>query len=258
MQKLKQGMAAVVLVASLGLIVPGSFGGPASADISRKHSLQPMTAVCEGLGEFDVISADKEFTNANTEPGQRFKLPTLQQVDGPLVLVPMSGTTVSVYTALDHDPDAETNPEALVPLDADDPRLAGGYPPVFAIPPGHPYTYFGDFSNGNKANKDNLVDCVVTDIGESEEGLQNWYPAGESDAAVEDCLVPDINGVEQDLCFVEGVAYHYTDIFIIKAQVSNNGGASVQSASADDAGSADRAHKAKKGGKHRGKGKRGR
>ena len=40
MRKLKQGMAAVAFVASLGLIVPGSFGGPAFADVnnSRGHN----------------------------------------------------------------------------------------------------------------------------------------------------------------------------------------------------------------------------
>ena len=35
MHSLRQGTAAIALVASLGLIVPGSFGGPGSADISR-------------------------------------------------------------------------------------------------------------------------------------------------------------------------------------------------------------------------------
>jgi hypothetical protein len=251
MQKLKQGTAAIAMVATLGLVMPTAFGGLALADISRNERLQPMTAECAGLGKFDVISADKEFTNANTEGGERFKMSTLQEVDGPLVLVPVSGTVVSVYTALDHDPDSETNPEALVPLDASDPRLAGGYPPVFAIPPGNPYSYFGDFSLGNKTKKKNLVDCVITDIGASDEGLQNWYPAGEGEAAVTDCRVPDVNGAEQDLCFVEGLVYHYTDIFVIKAQVSNNGGATVESASADGA------SKAQHGGKHRGKGKHG-
>src|SRR4051812_3187452 len=37
--KLKQGMAAIGLVASLGLIVPSTFGGSASADVSHNPHL---------------------------------------------------------------------------------------------------------------------------------------------------------------------------------------------------------------------------
>jgi hypothetical protein len=271
---MKQGMAAIALVVSLGLIVPGSFGGSASADVSRKWGLQPMAIACDLNGDAadgneyvsEVMSADKEFTNAHTTGFQVFKMATLQDVNSSLVFVAQSGSVETTYTAIDHDFDAETNPQDITRLADDDPRLAGGYPAVFSIPPGHPYSYFDEdgFSIGKSTNKQNLVDCVVTDVGASDDGFQNWYPAGESDAAVTDCVV---DGAEQGLCFkppvlnddgelVSAVAYHYTDTFTIEALVTNNGGAKAKSASADDdTSSADRQVKAKKGGKHRGKGK---
>lgn len=48
MPKTTQRMAAVVLVTSLGLIVPGSFGGSVSADISHNPNLNdPFTLECD-------------------------------------------------------------------------------------------------------------------------------------------------------------------------------------------------------------------
>ena len=241
MNKVKQGTAALALVASLGLVVPGLFGGPASADVSRNWGLQPMDIECDFNGDgsndyfSEVMSADKEFTNAHTTGFQVFKMATMQDINSSLVFVPQSGTVVTVYTAIDHDFDAETDPQDITPLNDDDSRLEGIYPAVFAIPPGNAYSYFDadGFTLGKSTNKQKLVECVVTDLGASDDGFQNWYPAGESDAEVEDCLVPDINGAEQDLCFVppvldadgefvSAVTYHYTDVFTIKALVTRN------------------------------------
>jgi hypothetical protein len=84
---LKQGTVALVLVASLGLIVPSSFGGPAAADINRQDGLQPMAIACDFNGDgtndyfSDVMSADKEFTNAHTTGFQVFKMATLQDIN---------------------------------------------------------------------------------------------------------------------------------------------------------------------------------
>ena len=44
MLKLKQGTAAIMLVVSLGLIAPGSFGGPASADVNNSRGRNPNLA----------------------------------------------------------------------------------------------------------------------------------------------------------------------------------------------------------------------
>jgi hypothetical protein len=159
------------------------------------------------------------------------------------VFVPQSGSVTSIYTAID-----PTNPEAAIPLP---PGSLTPYPNSFAIPAGHPYAYLGDgFSRGKaKDKKPNLANCVVTDVGKTDDGFENFYTAGDSEASVTDCLV---DGVEQDLCFVEGVTYHYTDIYTVKAVVSGNRGTGVQAAGADDAGSADRRHK------HKNSGQRGR
>ncbi len=65
MLKLKQGMAAIVLVVSLGLIVPGSFGGPASADVDNSRPNNPNLADlysfdCDLDGDL-VLDADDTF-----------------------------------------------------------------------------------------------------------------------------------------------------------------------------------------------------
>ncbi len=287
MLKLKQGMAAIMLTASLGLIVPGSFGGPAAADISRKWGLQPMDITCDldrnGSFEFEseVMSADKEFQNNNTTGFQVFKWGTLQDVNSPLVFTVQSATDVGIYTAVENKGGGtettsdDTSPEARVLLSSGD--LPAGYPVSFEIPPNHPYNYFGDggIHLGKKTNKKNLVDCVFIDVGKANDGAegvecyiagvlqsecyQNVFTAGSSD--VQGAIPCDrSDGGDPTKCFVEGVTYHYTDTISGKFHVSGNGGAKVKSASADDAPSADRQQKNKgqNGKQNRGKGKRGR
>jgi hypothetical protein len=309
MLKLKQGSAAIALVAALGLVVPSLLGGPASADISSKRGNQPMTIACDLDGqaangyeyESKVNSRDHEYTtgsdhdnsNNTTEGSERFKFSTLQDLNSTLVFTPRSGNVTSIYTAIE---DRELWPgvddsdgDAAVPLEPDDARLAGGYPVKFTIKPDNPYAYFlGGFSVGASPKKAKLVDCDVTDVGQANPGdecignlltdpeplriqgefldppvcFQNWYPAGEGEHGVENCFV---GGLEQDLCFVAddpdtedvvepSLTYHYTDIFHIKALVTNNNGAKAKAAGAGDgAPSADRAVKAKHG-NHKGKG----
>jgi hypothetical protein len=66
MLKLKQGTAAVALVVSLGLIVPSSFGGPASADISHNPNRDqtPFTLHCDLNGD---SNADTEYVASHYE-----------------------------------------------------------------------------------------------------------------------------------------------------------------------------------------------
>jgi hypothetical protein len=296
MRKLKQGVAAIALVASLGLIVPGSFGGPAAADISRTWNLQPMKITCDldrnpstGENGFEYVSevnsADKEFQNHHTTGFKVFKWGTLQDVNNSLVFSVQSATATEILTAVENlgsetEPtDDDTSPQSRVELLSGD--LPAGYPVSFVIPPDHANSYFdvGGISLGNKANKKNLIDCEFIDEGianvdidgdgkvdeESNcyiEGVpqplcyQNTFVAGSSDAlAAIPCDRSD--GGDPTKCFVAGVAYHYTDIISGKFHVSGSSGAKVKSASVDDDETAAE-RKAKKGGKQRGKGKRGR
>jgi hypothetical protein len=283
MHMLKQGMAAVALVASLGLIVPASFGGPVSADISREWGVQPMSIECDldGNTSYEYTS---EVTSADHDPGG--KVATLQDVNSSLVFVPQSGSVTTIFTAIENNEDwpevDDSDPAAAVPLASGDPRLAGGYPASFVTPPGYPFSYFGEgFSRGNTDRKQNLVDCVVIDVGKANPGteclrdgvLQDvcsenapWVAGAEDVENSKPCLVG--SNPQYDKCMAFGVSYHYEDIFTIKAVVSGNSGASVQAASADDGGTlsaaraaddgkhrADRKHKAKNGGKHRGNGR---
>jgi hypothetical protein len=59
MQKLKQGMAAVVLIMSLGLIMPSSFGGSASADPKPGSGTteEPRLFYCDLDGDGDYSNA---------------------------------------------------------------------------------------------------------------------------------------------------------------------------------------------------------
>src|SRR5688572_17275655 len=59
MSRLKQGLAAVTLVASLGLVVPSTFGGPASADPVNNPNAFETTLKCK-IGDeivpYDVVT----------------------------------------------------------------------------------------------------------------------------------------------------------------------------------------------------------
>jgi hypothetical protein len=289
-------MAAIALVASLGLIVPSSFGGPASADVSNKNP-QPMSIECDLDGNDDTGDHGYEYVSdviaIDHDPGGK-KLGKMQDTNSNLQFLPVEGSATTIWTAIEDNRywPGDSSPFAAEPLSPEDAatRLAD-YPAVWETPPGYPFSYFGEgFSTHNAANENkSFVDCVVTDVGlmDAREAL--------SEMGTTQCLR---NGVLQDLCFenkwvaddlfdvedskpclVEGVesdkcmryvpddpdtdvneevivTYHYTDIITIKAQVTGNNGANVKAASADDdAATADRQVKSKKGDKHRGKGK---
>lgn len=255
MQTFKQGTAALALVASLGLVIPASFGGPVSADKAKNRELQPMTIECAALGGsvIEVVAFDHD-------PGGR--MANMREVNGSRVFVPWRGSVNTTYTAVENNevPGSgdDSQAQARVALAPSDSRLAGGYPTSFEIPPGHPYAYFGEgFRRKGKPPK-NLIDCTVIDVGKADDGttclkngllqeecFDNVFVAGEGDAAQEDCLV---EGVEQDTCMVEDVAYHYTDFYSIKAKVK--GKAASNDVDHENAG---RQHKGNRGGKHRGK-----
>jgi hypothetical protein len=227
---LKQGTAAMALVATLGLVVPSSFGGTASADISRQDGIQLMLITCDFDGNAsyeytsDVIAIDHD-------PGGK-RLGTMQDQDtrSNLAFVPMEGYVDTIFTAIDPVPP--------------------GYPITFLIPPENDYAYLGgEFNRGGTNGKKNLIDCIVVD-----DSPENNYPAGESEDNVTGCH--SLSGVPLDVdeCFFvdedDPVTYHYKDIYTIKAEVTGNSGPAAQAAGADDG-----HHKAKKGGKHRHKGK---
>jgi hypothetical protein len=292
MHSFRQGMAAIALVASLGLIVPGAFGGPAAADISNKNP-QSMTIECQ-LGNSTYSS---EVIAIDHDPGGK-KLGKMQDTHRSLGFVPMEGYVISTFRAIEDNrywPDNSSR-FAAVPLPQGDTRLDGGYPAEFVTPRGYDFSYFGDgFSTGKDKKK--LVDCTVTDSGElkgteattcllngdkdNDVCFENIWVADYPEAAAESSPCLAFGDPQYEKCFVpfvpdDGdpdtierppVTYHYTDVFYIKALVTGNDGVDAQAASAangavlsaasvsdDGKHRADRQHKAKKGGKHRGKG----
>ena len=88
MPMLKQGTAAIALVATLGLVVPGTFGGSASADISD-HGQGPYvdtTFTCDLDGDgtyetYDLVSTSESVmwqdTKSNTVIVQRLRVDVL-------------------------------------------------------------------------------------------------------------------------------------------------------------------------------------
>lgn len=227
MQTVKQGTFAIALVAVLGLVLPTTLGEPVSAGKKSKLNLQPMTIQCAALGNtvYEVVAYDHD---------PKGHMPSMREVNGSRQFIPVGGSVTTTYTAIDsnefQDPADDAPAAALEALAANDPRLAGGYPASLDIPPGHPYAYYGDgFKRKSKWKKRNLIDCTVIDVGTADAGttclkngvlqhacFQNVYVAGAEDAAQTNCLVA---GIARDKCFVEGVAYHYTDYYSIRVKV---------------------------------------
>jgi hypothetical protein len=211
MQQLKQGTAAVALVVSLGLAVPGTLGGSASADISDHNpKLVETTFDCDldGNGTYEtayqLVSTQSstmwQDTNSSTVIIQRLRVDVLG----------------SVYTALPAE-----NPGDPVGVDFEDPDV---------------YWFDGpqDYDQGGgKPNGWTTVRCT--------EEVSYEYPATAADARL-------------GIGFVEGARYIETDTNLYDVTISSpRRSAAVQAASTDEG-----KHNAKKGGKHRGKGKRGR
>ena len=81
MHRLKQGMAALALVASLGLIVPSSFGGPASADVYNSDGHNPNMGPTyffhcdlDGNGTYET---EYELASTNNAKGRQVQNSTL-------------------------------------------------------------------------------------------------------------------------------------------------------------------------------------
>jgi hypothetical protein len=222
MQQLKQGTAAVALVVSLGLAVPGTLGGSASADISdHNRNLVANTFECDLDGNpndyettFQLVSTPNstmwQDTQSRTVIVQRERIDVLQ----------------SEYIAKDAEGTSFVDTEAEW-FDVD-----------FAP---HVYPH-------GKPKGWNTVRCISV-------SPPYDYIASERDADLEPRLVP-------------GAAYDVIDTQLFEVTLSSTSRGAVQAASADDSrsgqdnaqtASADNGkHKAKKQGKHRGKGKRGR
>jgi hypothetical protein len=223
MPKIKQGMAAVVLVVTLGLIVPGSFGGPASADVSNAdgHNTntlsKPYFFDCDLNGDADQGDAGDGY-ETKYELVSTFNSMARHVQSGNLVLMRRQQIDVldSWYEVVDPD---STSP------DVHDPDV---------------YWFDGPLSysqGGGKPKGWKTVRCTS-------------IASGEYTATADD--------VELGLGFVEGELYIEYDLKLWDVTFSQ-GGQQVRAAGVDDgATSADHPHKAKKHGKHRGKGKRGR
>jgi hypothetical protein len=252
MHSLKQGMAAIALVATLGLVVPSTLGGSASADIPpnptdhndhRPYVETTFDCDLDGNGSFettyDVVSTFGALvwqdTKSNTVIAQR--LADLQYSDYEVVNDP-TGTATDFFEP--------TGYWSLVPQ-------AHNYP---------------------QAGQKGLRTVVCREIVQYEYSPYATEAFGhDSDVALvpnfvqsPDCPEdPDsVEGHREDL--TECVTYLEIDTwhYVVTLSATPRGG--VQAASADDgsgkanaqAASADSGkHKAKKGGKHRGKGKRG-
>ncbi|MCA9876350.1 MAG: hypothetical protein KC442_01155 [Thermomicrobiales bacterium] len=250
MNTLKQGLAAVTLVTSLGLASVATFAGPAAADLSTEaiNNPQPMTITCD-LDGSSANGFEYESTVNSVDKGNA--LGPMWDAANRLRFVAVSGTVYTIWTAIEDNTlfaQDDSSPFARRPLDAGDLRLAGGYPVTFDTPPGYPYATFGDGFTTNATKKKGkkrgrLVDCVVTDVGnmtraeaKAEMGstqclrdgvlqdmcYQNFWWNGASAEDVQNsrpCLAS--GNAQYDKCMALGVTYHYEDRYEFKALVTN-------------------------------------
>jgi hypothetical protein len=239
MQKLKQGMAAIVLVASLGLIVPGSFGGPAAADVDNSRGHNPNLA--------DLYYFDCDVVGVTGDYETRYELASTFNAEGRHIqgtnLVLMSRFRYDIKD--DHYEVVQDPTETAVNFD--DPDTYWFDSPGSALP------------NGGNPKGWKTVRCT--------EIVEYGYSPFPSEATPEFNEEHDLSFVQTDECEVFGdledpsevddcVTYLVTETNLYDVTISGNG-PKAKSASADGAPSADRAVKAKHG-KQRGKGKRGR
>ena len=230
MLKLKQGMAAIVLVVSLGLIAPGSFGGPASADVNSSRGNNPNLAdqysfdcdVVGVVGDFETTYVLASTFNANARHVQGSNLV--------LMLRYRFDVKDSHYEVVN---DAGTNA-----VDFDDPETYWFDGPGNALP------------NGGNPKGWKTVLCT-------NQGTDLYAPNAEDVALgigfvqTDECLEEPSNEDPDCVTYEETFTNYW-------AVTLSQGGKRVAADSVDDSQSADRAPTAKKQGKHRGKGKRGR
>jgi hypothetical protein len=255
MKKLKQGTAAIALVASLGLIAPSTFGGSASADVSENNrNFVSTTLNCDLDGiegyeaPFELVSTgsstmwqDKNSTTVVVQRLTDLQYSTYEVVNDP------TNTAVNFFDPIGYwslEPNAHNYPQA---------NHKGQRRVLCQEVVQYPYApYLGE---ADPAPED--VDLFPAEFVQSPD-----CPDDAEDPALED---PEHPGefIPREEYKIDGdyvcVTYLETDTWLYEVTLSGKpGGAKVKSASADDdAPSAERQTKAKKGNKHRGKGKRG-
>jgi hypothetical protein len=231
MLRLKQGMAAIVLVASLGMIVPGSFGGQVAADVEDSRPNNPNLA--------DPYSFDCDVVGVVGDYETTYVLASTFNAQGRHVqgsnLVLMSRYR---YDIKDDHYEVVQDPTGTA-VDFDDPDTYWFDSPGNALP------------NGGNPKGWKTVLC-------RNEGIEDDYVPNQDDLDLK------IGFVQTDKC-LEAPSAENPDCVVYEETWTNywavtlsQGGQRVAADSVDDAPSADGAHKAKKQGKHRGKGKRGR
>ncbi len=221
MRMLKQGTAAIALVVSLGLIVPGSFGGPVSADITHNPNLNlddPFPMACDLDGD---SNNDTEYVKSHYETTYDFR-----STANSFVWHDLNSNTVM------------TQRERIDVLQVD-------YVALTAVPPSYPsvftdYTaewfdvfFAPDIYLKGKPNGRKTVRCV------------NIAAPYEYTNSVEEAEL------DKEGQIAAGVPYSEIDYQLFEVKLSASGKGKAQAASADDG-----QHKAKKDGKHRHNGKR--
>jgi hypothetical protein len=230
MQTLKQGMAAIMLVATLGLVVPSTLGGSASADIppnpTDHNDHRPYVETT-----FDCDLDGVEGYETPYELVSTFSSTMWQDKNSTTVLVQRLRVDVldSFYTVLD-DPTGTA-------VDFADPDVYWSDVPQ-------------DYPNG-KPKGWQTVRCT--------EVVSYEYTATADDLIDAPHLpfvfIPDDPETEEDE--EKAATYLETDTNLYDVTIDGNG-PKANAAGANDVSGTDRQGKAKKQGKHKGKGKRGR
>lgn len=231
MLKLKQGMAAIALVTTLGLLMPSTFGGPAAADVNSSRGRNPNLA--------DLYYFDCDVDGVVGDYETRYDLASTFSAEGRHV----QGSNLVLmvryrYDIKDDHYEVVQDPTETA-VDFDDPDTYWFDSPGSALP------------NGGNPKGWTTVLC-------RNEGIDDDYVPNASDVAL------GIGFVQTDEC-LEDPSAENPDCVVYDESWTNywavtlsQGGKRVGADSADDSPSADVAPKAKKQGKHRGKGKRGR
>jgi hypothetical protein len=235
MLKLKQGMAAIVLVASLGLIVPGSFGGPAAADVNSSRGRNPNLA--------DIYYFDCDVVGVAGDYETRYELASTFNAEGRHIqgsnLVLMSRYR---YDIKDDHYEVINDPTGTA-VDFDDPDTYWFNSPGTALP------------NDRNPKGWKTVLCRNEGIdlyAPNREDVEKVNPKfGLSFVQTDECLDDPSNEDENCVVYEETWTNYW-------AVTLSQGGKRVSADNSGDTPSADRAHPAKKHGKHRGKGKSGR
>ena len=202
MRQIKQGTVVIALAASLGLVVPSSFGASVAADKGGNVSVTTLRCDLDGDGD------NEPYTVETTDAAASWR-----DVNSSTVFRMISAHAEGDYTAVD-----PITLEPLVPLQVfhltDDWGLGNSFPQA-----------------NKKGKQARAVECTSP-------GEEYWL----SDGSIEGS--------------VAGVLYHGVLENTWQVTVSGNGDLAAQSADRQPANKNKSKHK--KGGNHRGHGKRGR